>query len=430
MAHHGKNEDIYLNKGGDNEVSALNAKDAVDKKHTQNSDTKLNSGGSSEVSANEILQNIYNTVLLFFYRAIDNSLSWFGMVDGIIDEYEDQTGIDNVISENHIYNLAGKYYTSEETLDAETKILCHFNGNDGDINTIDETTRHTFTFFNQTQIDIDKFKFGSSSLKFGHTSYMDILGNTSDWAFGTGNFTIEFWTYLTADFGYGYSNFLANASFQFSWAGSGLAIYGSGWNITANGNISLNNWHHIAVCSVGGIISIYIDGTNETISRVGTPTFSAGALKMGGGYSEDYQYGSINGWVDELRISKGIARYTSNFNPQTNEFRANVRNMTLSSIQFPAISEPEKARIVILEEDIDSIILNTDLEAYVSRDDGLTWEQGTIIEVKSEESGRRILGVDIDLSLSGINPGTDMRYQLKSYNTKNLRIHGTSLLWS
>jgi hypothetical protein len=111
-----KDDSIGFKSGG--EINRADYLDSISKKHTQNSDTKLNSGGSSEVSASELLQNIYNTVLLFFYRAIDNSLAWFEMVDGIVDEYEDQTGIDNIISENHVYNISGKYYTSEETLDA------------------------------------------------------------------------------------------------------------------------------------------------------------------------------------------------------------------------------------------------------------------------------------------------------------------------
>ncbi len=103
--------------------------------------------------------------------------------------------------------------------------------------------------------------------------------------------------------------------------------------------------------------------------------------------------------------------------------------MTLISNSIAeASSEPSSGRLILFEEDVDAITLNTDLKAYFSRDDGSTWAEGTLVDNGDYASNKRILVSDIDLSEAG--SGTDIKWKLELLNTKNAKIHGVGVLWS
>jgi len=135
----------------------------------------------------------------------------------------------------------------------------------------------------------------------------------------------------------------------------------------------------------------------------------------------------FNGWLDEIRILKGTAYWTSGFTAPTAEHGLGVESMTLISDTFVAETEPDDARMVILEEDVDSITLNTDLKAWVTRDDGTNWEQGTLSDLGDFDSSKRILTAEFDLSEQ--DSDTDMKYKLTTHNSKQLKIHASALNW-
>ena len=82
----------------------------------------------------------------------------------------------------------------------------------------------------------------------------------------------------------------------------------------------------------------------------------------------------------------------------------------------------------IFEEDIDSITLNTDLLAYVSRDGGSTFNQITLSDEGNYITSARILSGTVDIS--GQPSGTSMVYKIVTDNNKFLKLHGTGMLWS
>jgi hypothetical protein len=102
-------------------------------------------------------------------------------------------------------------------------------------------------------------------------------------------------------------------------------------------------------------------------------------------------------------------------------------NMDLRSAAFTAEAAPTEGRIVIFEEDVDSVTINTDLLAYISRDGGTTYTQVTLVDEGDYETGKRILAGSV--SISSQPSGTSMKYKLVSANLKNLKIHGTGLFW-
>jgi len=104
-------------------------------------------------------------------------------------------------------------------------------------------------------------------------------------------------------------------------------------------------------------------------------------------------------------------------------------NMTLISENTVAQSVPESARIVLLEEDVDSITINTDIKAYVSRDGGSTYAQVTLSDIGNYDATKQILAGTVDLTQSGIGSGTSLKYKIETANEKDLKIHATGLSW-
>lgn len=106
-----------------------------------------------------------------------------------------------------------------------------------------------------------------------------------------------------------------------------------------------------------------------------------------------------------------------------------TNDMTLISNSETAETEPDIARIVIFEEDVDSITENTDIKAYVTKDGGSTYAQVTLTDEGDYQSGKRILTGTVDLTQSGIGSGTSIEFKIETLNNKLLKLHGVGLLW-
>jgi len=77
--------------------------------------------------------------------------------------------------------------------------------------------------------------------------------------------------------------------------------------------ITANTWTHVALVRVSGTVTLYVNGT--AVGSGSAPGNCTGTnLVIGGYYSTGYLY---NGYLDDLRITKGVARYTANFTPPT-----------------------------------------------------------------------------------------------------------------
>ena len=182
---------------------------------------------------------------------------------------------------------------------------------------------------------------GGNALFNGTSSYLS-LADSNDWFFDDGTaqpFTIEFWVYFNGTNGGGdvlwqtsgaggtlinqnvsvspttvsiftYDNNKSPGGYQFQ-------VYNSSLTMTPNA------WHHIAIVRVDGSNSsagwrIFTDGVSQSLSLTGSwakfTSNSSGTFYIG--YRSDIPL-YFNGYLDELRISKGIARYTANFTPST-----------------------------------------------------------------------------------------------------------------
>jgi len=198
---------------------------------------------------------------------------------------------------------------------SQVSLLLHFNEN-----MIDSSSNaFTATVYGDAQVSGSNSKFGSGSLTLDGNGDYITFPESSAFAFGTGDFTVECWVYL----GSGNTN---NGLFTFGDAGSGLAlaIYNNNWTLSAYGGngVQLGSpvigaWQHIAITRSGTNLRLFINGTrlNDTLSN--STNFISNQLKIGYYYSTSY---SINAFIDEFRVTKGAARYTSNFTPPTAPF--------------------------------------------------------------------------------------------------------------
>jgi hypothetical protein len=155
-------------------------------------------------------------------------------------------------------------------------------------------------------------KWSPTSIKFnGTTDYLTIPSNPV-LAFGTGDFTVEGWIYPTSTAQF---NLLTlNASFQFFVANNLLYIYDNGTQ-TSGGTITSNAWQHIAIARSGTAMKCFVNGV-QAISVVSSTSFTQGTNQVANNTGSSFGAG----YVQDLRVTKGVARYTANFTAPTAAF--------------------------------------------------------------------------------------------------------------
>ena len=211
-------------------------------------------------------------------------------------------------------------------------LLLHFDGTNGSTTFTDNSpSPKTVTANNGATISTAQSKFGGASGLFDGTD--DYLSTPTNTAFylSTGNWTIETWVYKrttgkqiivgqTQNNGSPYAGWLiyVNPSELFTFEGSG------GSNITSTTvTVPLNTWTHLAAVKLGSNITLYQNGVSVVSGTA--PSVSDYSVQLVIGQYSNYSAGPAwNGYLDELRITKGVARYTGNFTPQTSAFPNNV----------------------------------------------------------------------------------------------------------
>jgi hypothetical protein len=147
------------------------------------------------------------------------------------------------------------------------------------------------------------------------SDYLERTGDT-DFAFGTGDFTVEFWYYPTTlvsnschfDNRHPSTNWPNSAyGFQLNSNSSGTLLLrtGSGNVITVSSALGTGKWHHLAVTRSSGTIKVFVDGV-EKGSVTNSNDFNEGRFRLGSG--ADNGEGS-SGYYSDLRIYKGVAKY-------------------------------------------------------------------------------------------------------------------------
>jgi hypothetical protein len=193
------------------------------------------------------------------------------------------------------------------------KLLMGFNGPNGSTTVSDESSfHHSLLTSGNILISNAQFVFGPTSLN-GASPSLNILFNDSvDFSFGTGAFTIEFWLYPTVVATMalvlkdnGANNFDLNLT-----SGTSLTFRINSSTVLSGGSISQNTWQAICVeRDASNVCRLYVNGVMVTSAT------SAASIGTGGNLfvaSRNSGATPLQGYMDELRITKGVARYASN----------------------------------------------------------------------------------------------------------------------
>jgi len=201
------------------------------------------------------------------------------------------------------------------------ELLLHMNGANGSTIFIDHSKNNSVITVNgNAQINTAQSKFEGSSAYFDGSSAINIPTSLIQFDAGQ-NFTVECWVRLSS-YGfkgvigadtYGTFNITINPSSEVGVSRSNQAQL-----IASSTLINLNQWYHIAVTRDNGIIKLFTDGQLDGSYTDDTIFSAPDDLQIGHLANEESWW--FEGYIDELRITKGIARYTSNFVPQNKEF--------------------------------------------------------------------------------------------------------------
>ena len=419
-----------------------------------------------------------NIAMLGFYRATDHSKAKYDLVDQVIDDYNDATGVDAGNSTNEI--LTSGYYSGVTAGSSGTQAFSYTGS--------EQTWTPSFTGNVTVQLwggggggpDGNGYFGGGGGYTTGTlavtnaTDYKLVVGqggrgstgSNAGGAYGGGNSGNQ------NPGGGGYTGVFAT-SVSFANA-KGIAGGGGGGDGSAHGGGGGGTTGGNATSS---------GGTGGTQSAGGSP--SGGQLNGGGGHSQDgsgnagggggyygggagtgtsagHAGGGGSGYVGGLTsatTTQGNTGSASGAGQGESNYPGSVGNggsyngnngqngyayfswttpdvytdVTLQSVATTAESAPTTGDIVMLIEDVaGTATINTDIKAYISRDGSAFSSAVTLTDEGNWGTNKRILAAH-NVDISGITSGTAMKYKITTHNQsagKNTRIHATSLAWA
>jgi hypothetical protein len=227
-----------------------------------------------------------------------------------------------IVKGTAVYTSAFTPPTAPLTAITNTELLLNFQ----DSGIYDRTGLNNLDTVGNAQIDTAVKKYGTGSMEFDGTGdYLQITDTTFNSTLaptGTEDFTIEAWIYINAHKSY---NYIYSQGYPIQWvvkSNGGVEAYFNDTDDstsyftchqTLGSGLSTGTWYHVALTRNGSNFRLFIDGVQvgytSTASSIAVtslnPTIGDWSL---GGYS-------MNGYIDDFRITKGVARYTSAFTP-------------------------------------------------------------------------------------------------------------------
>lgn len=210
---------------------------------------------------------------------------------------------------------------------ANVVLLMHMDGTNGGTTFTDVKSHTTSVGSGTPTTSTSQFKFGTASLNIPTDSKVDVTVSANEFDFGTGAFTVEFWMYSgstandqhiigntdganTGSWGILYSG----GTHAFSMIGSGGSA-----SFTLAPALSLNTWYHIAICRSGTSNRLFVDGTQNAATQTDSTNYANAVTTYAIGRCTNNARPFV-GNLDDVRVTKGVARYTSNFTAPTAAF--------------------------------------------------------------------------------------------------------------
>jgi hypothetical protein len=390
-------------------------------------------------------------MVLALQQATDANKAAYSLSNSFVEQFEDSTGID--VQTNTARNASEYITTFVESSYA-----------DGATSFVDSSSyNRTLTRNGSITHSTLQAKFGTSSIYFGAdptSSPRYISSADSDsYTLGSGNWTIEFWTYGSQTAGNINSdhqplvawNTDVYVPFQIATRpDANLKWWGSGdnanWNISSDASLGTldSSWRHIALVREGNTISGYNNG-----SRTSTASYSGSMDNPSDGLTIGRMQGSDvypRGFIDNIRLSN-VARYTASsasLTMPTTAFSSDANTLYLLKSQVGAINSTgnftsvsktapatvSKMGIVVLyKNNAGTATLNTDLVAQVSANNGTDYTTVTL-------TPRGTFSTGINIAVANnvtVTSGTSCKYKIsfanQSAGTKETQVHGVGLIY-
>ena len=375
-----------------------------------------------------------NIAMLAFYRATDHSKNKYSLVDQVIDDFNDNSGVDASVSTNEV--LTSGYYHGQVTSTG--------NATGGTITTSGGYKYHKFphTGGNNAQTTATFTAPGTGTIDYlivggggsgqsshaggrsaGRGGYLQLFTGQSKTA---GNYSI-----VTGGGGQGHTSWNnGQASSAFGTTKNGGE---KGYSTSGSGHAGTT----VSQFSQFGVSGVFAGGGGYTCQGGGSGGGArggcssgdnppSGTADSGGGGGAGNQHWNASGSGGSGIV---LIRYLEN------AFSTTVTgDLTLQSTANTADSAPSTGDLVTLIENAEgTATINTDVKGYVSRDGGSNWTQGTLIDEGSWGTNKKILAFH-NLDISSQPSGTSIKYKITTHNqsagSKETRIHATSLAWA
>jgi hypothetical protein len=235
-----------------------------------------------------------------------------------------------------------KYYDTNGTTLLGSGVISSITGNYisltgkcSGFQTVTDRIGKTVNVNGNAQLSSLQKKYGTASLSLDGTGDFVTVASNPDFNFGTGEFTLEAWIYNTTIPGGTNQIIFDFRSTNPQWAPTlYLNATTNTLRFVANGNVwiesavpvQLNNWTHIALSKSGSSTRLFINGGQSGSTYTDTNTYVQGPLTIGARYDGT---NGFNGYIDDVRITKGLGRYTGLFVPSATALSSDLNTVLL-----------------------------------------------------------------------------------------------------
>jgi len=215
--------------------------------------------------------------------------------------------------------------TAPLTNETGTQLLLNFT-NSG---IYDATAKNVLETVGDAQASTTITKWSPTSMKFDGTGDYAVTPASPLNAFLTGDFTCEFWVYFNAlatnQTVMGTASGFQTGGYQWIQLASNTLTFRmeltSGAINVATGALSTGQWYHIAATRSGTTVRVFVNGVLANSTTTGGSISDSTGNKVIVGNSVELQATRFfNGYLQDVRVTRGYARYTANFTPPTAAF--------------------------------------------------------------------------------------------------------------
>jgi len=227
------------------------------------------------------------------------------------------------VTNTAVYTAAFTPPTSPVTAISGTSLLLNFDN----AGVYDATGRQNILTRGATATSSTRSKYEIATLAFNGTDNTSInpVPVTSHFAFGAGDFTIEFWLYRNTqnqEVFYDQRPYTTQGAYPTIYCENAtLYYYVGGGNQINGGTLSASTWYHIAVSRANSQTRLFVNGTQVGGTYADTNSYlcGAGRPQLGNSYYNSTTEYRINSYIEGLRVSR-VGRYTANFTVPSEPF--------------------------------------------------------------------------------------------------------------